>query len=180
MGVLKMLTISDEHYQKIGRVSVAASILEARLKSFPVVMTRPALPAGWAFTAHMNVRSLCDMTKAMAREMYHEDFANEVVSSLNAAQAAYDRRSELIHYTYQPGMNNDAHGYRMMARERIKHLFKDFTLDELQSILNALTLAYNGVEECAQALHLLRGKRSPPPLGTRIHNLFLLANQQKP
>lgn len=182
LGLVRFLAISDEHYLLMGKITVIGSMLEARMKAFPINMARPNLPAGWAFTAHSNFRSLCDMSSAIAREEFAEPFAEEIAKSVKAAMAAYDRRNELVHYSYGPGNgeDNDAHGYRLMARERLAHRFKKFTVAELTSILDDLTSAFNGIEECYQAMLVLRSKRSPAPQGSRIHTLAQLATQRTP
>ena len=104
---MRLVGLTPHEYQLIGKIAVLSGMIEQQMKEMLVKLSGAPWPDGMAIFAHMNFRSLCDISLALIPSSVPDkntkySLQQSFRAAIEAAGKAYDGRNKLLHGPFSP------------------------------------------------------------------------------
>jgi len=169
---MRLVGLTPLEYQIIGKIAVLSGMIEQQMKEMIVKLVKAPWPDGLAICAHMNFRSLCDVSLALIPSTVPANsgpiysLQESFRSSIKAADKAYDGRNKLLHGPFSPWtaiVGAKKSTFKTTARGKIQHSGLTFDKESLNELLRELIEAHSAISGCVGLLEIERGESNPFP-----------------
>lgn len=161
---LEELSLPDEIWVLIGKVTVISGYLENSLRETPAYIRHGHYaPAHWDFDARPSWEKLRDEVKSAARNSDIAPLDEQFCMAAGTALKALKKRGQLAHAVVLNNGNGNLSLYSVNITKNVSHPnHTPIDKQNLSAILRELIDAFDWLEACKTGLSYARGKRGAP------------------
>ncbi len=185
---MRLVGLTPHEYQLIGKIAVLSGMIEQQMKEMLVKLSGAPWPDGMAIFAHMNFRSLCDISLALIPSSVPDkntkySLQQSFRAAIEAAGKAYDGRNKLLHGPFSPwtakvGARKST--LKTTARGKIQYSGVTFDKKALSELLRDLIEVHDLIFGSVALLEIELGQSNPFPRAFPRHGLGEKASRRTP